>query len=268
MSPPRTDSIRMYDNLSRSLNRFNRSFQFEMTSSSQLNQPSPFSNQLDSVLDSSQNSEVNAKISILLSYLSIVCQFVVITVALPAMVADPNISFSSAQAGGLMTVGTIAATLGKLGMTYFSSNYPAKVILILVLLGTSVANVCMSLGCNYGVFVAVWAVSRFFHAGGWVSSAQLTCSLVPKANHGSALGTLAFASRVGATMSTSVLGGLLILGCSWRSLFIVTSVIATLMVFSVKYFVPDEGKLLLNRMLKKLQKRQRQGESLLDSTFS
>eukprot|EP01025_Chloroclados_australasicus_P017214 TRINITY_DN1875_c1_g2_i4.p2 TRINITY_DN1875_c1_g2~~TRINITY_DN1875_c1_g2_i4.p2 ORF type:complete len:566 (+),score=80.68 TRINITY_DN1875_c1_g2_i4:932-2629(+) len=247
ISLPRSDQVvSIYSTASQSFYRNNR-----ILSSSN-------SSEFDSILDASQNSEVNARASILLGYLSIVCQFVVITVALPAMVADPSVALTSASAGSLMMVGTIAATLGKLSATFASQKFPAKTLMMAAMCGTGVANICVSCGSAYSYLVAVWAISRFFHAGGWVSSAQLTCSLVPESNHGSALGTLAFASRVGATMGTSALGGLLLLGFSWRSLFIVTSVVALGMVVAVKYFVPDENKLLLTRMLQKLYKRKQE----------
>lgn len=180
------------------------------------------------------------KALVCISYLAEINTWVVLSVALPGMTSDPNVMLPAASVGMLLAIGTAGLTIGKAAAGVVLDKINPKWALIAVLIGAGGFNSLMALGNNLTWFNITWFLSRAVYASGWVAASRLICCWTPEETRGASLGSLAFAARVGFTVGASALGGLLLIGLSWRLLFHITSIFAGIMALALMVGMPDD----------------------------
>ncbi|KAA6423472.1 MAG: hypothetical protein FRX49_06532 [Trebouxia sp. A1-2] len=166
------------------------------------------------------------KALVCIAYLAEINTWVVLSVALPGMTSDPNVMLPAASVGTLLAIGTAGLTIGKAAAGVVLDKVNPKWALIAVLIGAGGFNSLMAVGNTLTWFNVTWFLSRAVYASGWVAASRLICCWTPEETRGASLGSLAFAARVGFTVGASALGGLLLIGMSWRLLFHITSAFA------------------------------------------
>lgn len=180
------------------------------------------------------------KALVCIAYLAEINTWVVLSVALPGMTSDPNVALPAAGVGTLLAIGTAGLTIGKAAAGVVLDKINPKWALIAVLIGAGGFNSLMAVGSDLTWFNVTWFLSRAIYASGWVAASRLICCWTPEETRGASLGSLAFAARVGFTVGASALGGLLLIGVSWRVLFHITSAFAGIMALMLVVGMPDE----------------------------
>mmetsp|Transcript_17112 Transcript_17112/g.51192 ORF Transcript_17112/g.51192 Transcript_17112/m.51192 type:complete len:587 (+) Transcript_17112:144-1904(+) len=182
---------------------------------------------------------------ICMTYMVEIVLWVVITVALPAMVADNSLAFfTEAQTGTVLAAGTLGSVIGKIVASLIMDSVHPLYAMITVMITVSVANVAFSLGnSSLGLwyFALTWCLGRIVHASGWVAATRLMCSWTPEETRGAALGSLAFSARIGFMGGGALLGFMLIKGLSWQTLFWAVSIAACLQSAVLFALVPADS---------------------------
>lgn len=177
-----------------------------------------------------------------MTYMIEIVLWVVITVALPAMVADSSLSFfTEAQTGTVLAAGTLGSVIGKIVASVIMDSVSPLFAMITVMITVSAANFAFSLGNNLPYFAVTWCLGRVIHASGWVAATRLICSWTPEEARGAALGSLAFSARIGFMLGGALLGLMLLKGFSWQHLFWVVSTAAVLQAGLLYALVPAES---------------------------
>ncbi|KAL3150361.1 hypothetical protein ABBQ32_000201 [Trebouxia sp. C0010 RCD-2024] len=180
------------------------------------------------------------KALVCLAYLAEINTWVVLSVALPGMTSDPTVMLPAASVGMLLAIGTAGLTIGKAAAGVVLDKINPKWALVGVLIGAAGFNSLMAAGNTLTWFNITWFLSRAVYASGWVAASRLICCWTPEETRGASLGSLAFAARVGFTVGSSALGGLLLIGVSWRLLFHITTIFAFIMAAVLAVGMPDE----------------------------
>ncbi|CAG9464475.1 unnamed protein product [Pedinophyceae sp. YPF-701] len=156
-------------------------------------------------------------------------QILSLPVTLPSLTAS---GMGAAGAAAVLAAAGAATALGKLGHSMFSERIPAKAALCGILLLSAAANaglgVALSASSSPATVVATIAAcvaaGRLVTAGAWLAGTRLIKAWVPPERHGTAIGSLGFASRIGVVVSSLVLGALLVAGVTPDQLFVIVGI--------------------------------------------
>jgi sugar phosphate permease len=164
---------------------------------------------------------------ICMTYMIEICLWVVITVALPAMVTDPTLAFfTEAQTGIVLAAGTFGSVIGKIVAGLVMDSVHPLYAMIVIMISVAAANAAFTLGNSVISLALLWCLGRIVHASGWVAATRLICSWTPEELRGASLGALAFSARIGFMAGGALLGLMLLKGYNWQALFYAVSAAA------------------------------------------
>jgi EmrB/QacA subfamily drug resistance transporter len=158
-------------------------------------------------------------------------------VSLPTLAEAFNASFQQVQwvvIAYLLSITTLVVTIGRLG----DMVGRRKLLLIGILLFTGASAIC-------GVAPSLWLLIVARAAQGLGAAAMMALTLtfvgetVPKEKIGSAMGLLGTMSAIGTALGPS-LGGILIAGLGWRSIFLVNLPLGIFTFLLAKRYLPAD----------------------------
>lgn len=146
-----------------------------------------------------------------------------------ALVQDPSLGIDKAQYGRLMSLHSAGAIAGKLVTGIGADLIGGRRMFLLALALTAAANVAFGMVSSFLLLGLLNFLGQFFKAGGWPAMAKIIGRWYSKKKHGRVWSIISTSSRVGTIAATLVLGFLLTM-MPWRAAFLVSAVIAGLVV--------------------------------------
>src|SRR5262245_9678952 len=143
-----------------------------------------------------------------------------LSVALPAMLADPSAGIDRTSAGLIASAGVLAYAVGK-SMTGVAGDFwGGRRLFLLGLLLSVVATLAFSVSAGLTLFLIVWIANRFAQSGGWNGLTKVVAHWFPARHYGAVMSVLSLSFLFGDAAGRYLLGQLLTLGVMWRLVFV------------------------------------------------
>lgn len=166
-------------------------------------------------------------ISMCLGYGMLMLCRTVISVAGPAMLADPALTLDTATFGAILGWGTAGNLTGKLTTGVLADKLGGtRVFVWAVGVAATATFIFGSLSSN-SAFFAVYFLTVFAKSAGWPSMANIIRVCFDQVTHGRVWGFLATSSRLSSVVTTLLVSSLLFI-LTWRGLFYTAGALAFL----------------------------------------
>lgn len=143
-----------------------------------------------------------------------------LSVALPALVADPTAGIDRSAAGALVSAGVLAYAGGK-SITGVAGDFIGGRRLFLAgLFGSVLATIAFSVSTGIGALAACWIVNRFMQSAGWGGLTKIVAHWCPATHYGAVMSVLSLSFLFGDAIGRYALGELLSADVGWRGLFL------------------------------------------------
>lgn len=147
-----------------------------------------------------------------------------LSVAVPALVADPTTGLDRAGIGVISSAGIVAYAVGK-SITGVAGDFVGGRVLFLGGLFLSVAaTLAFSASATPGWFLAFWTMNRFVQSAGWGGLTKTAAHWYPPHRYGMVMSLLSLSFLFGDAIGRFLLGGLLSGGLGWRGVFVAAAV--------------------------------------------
>ncbi len=152
-----------------------------------------------------------------------------LSVATPALLADPASGLDRAAIGLISSAGIFAYAAGK-SVTGIAGDFLGGRTLFLGGLFLSVlATLAFGAGGGLPTLLAIWIANRFVQSAGWGGVTKIAAHWYPATRYGAVMSLLSLSFLFGDAAGRYLLGSLLSGGVSWRMLFVVAAaVLATI----------------------------------------
>jgi len=146
-----------------------------------------------------------------------------LSVAVPALVADPAAGVDRAAIGWIASAGIVAYAAGK-SITGVAGDFLGGRRLFLAGLFLSVmATAAFSVSAGMPALTLWWVVNRFVQSAGWGGVTKTAAHWYPASRYGTVMSVLALSYLFGDAAGRYALGSLLAGGVAWRGLFAVAA---------------------------------------------
>ena len=148
-----------------------------------------------------------------------------LSVAVPALVADPAAGVDRAAIGLISSAGIVAYAAGK-SITGVVGDFFGGCALFLGGLFLSVAaTLAFSASAGLPLFLLWWMVNRFVQSAGWAGLTKTAAHWYPARRYGTVMSLLSLSFLFGDAAGRYLLGGLLTSGTTWREVFVAAAAI-------------------------------------------
>ena len=127
--------------------------------------------------------------------------------------------------GQIASVGVLCYAAGKVLNGVLGDFLGGKRIFLLGMVGAVAATVAFGLGQGVLVFFATWAFNRLVQSMGWAGLVKTTANWFSYQAYGKVMGLLSLSYLFGDIVAKLLLGQLLVLGLSWRGVFMVAAAV-------------------------------------------
>jgi MFS transporter, OPA family, glycerol-3-phosphate transporter len=143
-----------------------------------------------------------------------------LSVAVPALVADPAAGVDRASIGLISSAGIVAYAAGK-SITGVAGDFLGGRTLFLGGLFLSVAaTLAFSASAGLPLFLLFWMINRFVQSAGWAGLTKTAAHWYPARRYGTVMSLLSLSFLFGDAAGRYLLGGLLTSGTTWRGVFL------------------------------------------------
>jgi OPA family glycerol-3-phosphate transporter-like MFS transporter len=143
-----------------------------------------------------------------------------LSVAVPALVADPAAGVDRVAIGVISSAGILAYAAGK-SITGVAGDFLGGRNLFLGGLFLSVAaTLAFSASAGLPLFLICWMINRFVQSAGWAGLTKTAAHWYPARRYGTVMSLLSLSFLFGDAAGRYALGGLLTNGATWRGLFV------------------------------------------------
>lgn len=164
----------------------------------------------------------------------------VVSVAGPAMIADPTLNLDVASFGAIAGWGTAGNLVGKLTNGVLADKLGGSRVFISSIGLAAIATFIFGTLSSNTAFFALYFLTIFSKSAGWPSMANIIRVAFTKDRHGRIWGFIATSSRISSVATTILLSALLLV-LSWRGLFYVAAAIALLVAIILPKFLNREN---------------------------
>ena len=186
----------------------------------------------------------------------------VVSVAGPAMIADPSLNLDVASFGAIAGWGTAGNLVGKLTNGVLADKLGGSRVFIFSIGLAAVATFIFGTLSSNTAFFALYFLTIFSKSAGWPSMANIIRVTFSNDRHGRIWGFIATSSRISSVATTLLLSSLLLV-LSWRGLFFVAAAIALLVAIILPRFLNKNNT--SGEELKRTSERELSKQSDLDS---
>lgn len=168
-----------------------------------------------------------------------------LSVAVPALVADPAAGVDRAAIGLISSAGILAYAAGK-SITGVAGDFLGGRTLFLGGLFLSVAaTLAFSASAGLPLFLICWMINRFVQSAGWAGLTKTAAHWYPARRYGTVMSLLSLSFLFGDAAGRYVLGGLLTDGMTWRGIFLaaggILAIIGVLVAMTLRASPTDMG---------------------------
>jgi OPA family glycerol-3-phosphate transporter-like MFS transporter len=125
--------------------------------------------------------------------------------------------------GLLQSVGILVYALGKTGNGVLGDFLGGRLLFLLGMAASVVCTLVFGVADGLIVFVAAWAVNRFFQSMGWVGMVKVSSCWFPVHMQARVMGVLSLSYLLGDAFARFYLGLFLRAGLDWRGVFLVAA---------------------------------------------
>ena len=161
-----------------------------------------------------------------------------VVAASPAMIQDPSLGLDIEKFGRLMSLHSLGAIAGKLVTGVGADLIGGRKLLLITLFLTAASTAVFGMVSSVFFFGGLIFFGQFFKAGGWPAMSKIIGNWYPRRKYGRVWSTISTSSRVGTIVAGVVLGALLT-WISWRAVFLVSAVVAVVVVFVGYVYLKD-----------------------------
>lgn len=155
-----------------------------------------------------------------------------LSVITPLLLADTSIHVDKEGLGWIASVALNAYAAGKVISGVAVDNLGGRKLFLLGMLGSILCTVLFGLGSSAGLFMAVWAVNRFFQSTGWNALVKVSTNWFSHYQYGRVMGFLSLSFLFGDAIGRYCLGQLIQLGFGWRAvLFAAAGILGLICLF-------------------------------------
>jgi len=143
-----------------------------------------------------------------------------LSVAVPALLADPTARVDRDAIGWIASAGIVAYATGK-SMNGVAGDFLGGRRLFLAGLFLSVAaTLAFSLSAGAPLFMLWWVINRFVQSAGWGGLTKTAAHWYPASRYGTVMSVLSLSYLFGDAVGRYMLGALFTRGVTWRGLFV------------------------------------------------
>lgn len=168
-----------------------------------------------------------------------------VDVVLPAMQADPKLSYNESQLGTLLAFGSAGYFSGSMISGYTADKIGGKQMMMITVLSTVVMTAVLGWISQYWVMCGSIFLDKMVMSGTWPAMTNIVAKWFEGSTFGKLFGLLSTSSRLGAIFANLALGGIMSLGVHWRGAMFTSAailhVIAMFIVFSLQNSPKDVG---------------------------
>lgn len=143
-----------------------------------------------------------------------------LSVAVPALVADPAAGVDRAAIGLMSSAGILAYAAGKSITGVAGDFFGGRTLFLGGLVLSVAATLAFSASAGLPVLLACWMANRFVQSAGWAGLTKTAAHWYPARRYGAVMSLLSLSFLFGDAAGRYVLGGLLAGGTSWRTIFV------------------------------------------------
>ena len=151
----------------------------------------------------------------------------VVSVAGPAMLADPLLTLDTATFGAILGWGTAGNLTGKLTTGILADKLGGRKVFPWAIGLAAIATFIFGTLSSNVAFFVLYFLTVFAKSAGWPSMANIIRVGFLQARHGRVWGFIATSSRISSVVTTLLVSSLLLI-MSWRGLFFVAAALALL----------------------------------------
>ena len=162
-----------------------------------------------------------------------------LSVAVPALIADPAAGVDRTTIGLISSAGIVAYAVGKSITGVAGDFFGGRTLFLGGLFLSVAATVAFSASAGVPLFLFFWIVNRFVQSAGWAGLTKTAAHWYPARRYGTVMSLLSLSFLFGDAIGRYVLGGLLTDGTTWRGLFLAAAAVLT--VIGVLVFMTLRG---------------------------
>lgn len=152
-----------------------------------------------------------------------------LSVAVPALVADPAAGVDRTAIGLISSAGILAYAAGKV-VTGVAGDFLGGRMLFLTGLFVSVAaTLAFSISAGVPLLLTFWMINRFVQSAGWAGLTKTAAHWYPARRYGTVMSLLSLSFLFGDAAGRYLLGGLLTRGVPWRGVFAAAAAVLALL---------------------------------------
>lgn len=148
-----------------------------------------------------------------------------LSVALPAVVADPEASVDRASIGFVISAGIVAYAVGKTVTGVVGDFFGGRGLFLGGLFLSVAATLAFSASAGATLFLLCWTLNRFAQSAGWGGLTKTAAHWYPAGRYGTVMSVLSLSFLFGDAAGRWVLGSLMAGGLSWRELFVFSAAV-------------------------------------------
>jgi sugar phosphate permease len=168
-----------------------------------------------------------------------------LSVAVPALVADPAAGVDRAAIGLISSAGILAYAAGKSITGVAGDFFGGRALFLGGLFLSVAATLAFSASAGLPLFLLCWMVNRFVQSAGWAGLTKTAAHWYPARRYGTVMSFLSLSFLFGDAAGRYLLGGLLTAGSTWREVFVaaagVLGVVGVLVALSLRSSPKDVG---------------------------
>ena len=143
-----------------------------------------------------------------------------LSVAVPALVADPAAGVDRTSIGLISSAGIVAYAAGKSITGVAGDFFGGRTLFLGGLFLSVAATLAFSASAGLPLFLLFWMINRFVQSAGWAGLTKTAAHWYPARRYGTVMSLLSLSFLFGDAAGRYVLGGLLTDGATWRGVFL------------------------------------------------
>ncbi len=143
-----------------------------------------------------------------------------LSVAVPALVADPAAGVDRAAIGLISSAGIVAYAAGKSITGVAGDFFGGRVLFLAGLFLSVAATLAFSASAGLPLLLLFWMINRFVQSAGWAGLTKTAAHWYPARRYGTVMSFLSLSFLFGDAAGRYLLGGLLSGGTTWREVFV------------------------------------------------
>ncbi len=143
-----------------------------------------------------------------------------LSVAVPALIADPATGVDRTSIGLVMSAGIVAYAVGKTVTGVAGDFLSGRVLFLGGLFASVAATVAFTASAGSRWFLGCWMINRFAQSAGWGGLTKVAAHWYPARRYGTVMSVLSLSYLFGDAVGRYVLGARIAGGSSWQGMFL------------------------------------------------